>query len=181
MAKPRHNYDGEEFYQEIYGYAFQGANDNEIADALDLSPEDFNSMKNGNCLFWDEEENERRGSRIRQALERARRKVNFIVRGRYLKAALGGIKIKSKTTVRRKMRIDGQYTEDEDIQTTENETETAPNIGALGHWLYHHDLEWRRVEKGLTNDDDSVQNVDTGIDISKWITKELNSKEKNID
>lgn len=175
MAK--HNYDSEEFYQDVHGYAFQGATDAEIADALGMTPEMFNYIKNGTVEKWSDEENERRSARLTQVLDRARRKINFVVRGRYLKAALGGIKIKSKTTVRRKLRIDGQYTEDEDIQTTEQEHETPPNTQALANWLYHHDVEWRRVQKGLTNDDEEgLQNVDTGIDIQKWITQELNNK-----
>lgn len=172
----KHNYDSEEFYQEVYGFAFQGANDAEIADFLELTPEEFNHIKNGTVSGWEDIDNQRRSTKLKQVLERARRKVNFVVRGRYLKAALGGIKIKSKTTVRRKLRIDGQYTDDEDIQTTEQEHETAPNINALATWLYHHDSDWRKVQRGEA-EDDPTQNVDTGIDIQKWITQELNTND----
>lgn len=173
----KHDYNSEEFYQEVWGYAFQGANDAEIADFLDMTPEEFNHLKNGTVAAWDDIENQRVSKKIKQVLTRARRKVNFVVRGRYLKAALGGIKIKSKTTVRRKLRLDGQYTDDEDIQTTEQEHETAPNINALATWLYHHDADWRKIQRGLDTEDDTIQNVDTGIDIQKWITQELNAND----
>ena len=173
MAKPKHNYDSEEFYQEIYGYAFQGAKDAEIADFLDLEPETFNRMKHGIFEFWTDEQNKKRSERICQVLYRARNKVNFVVRGRYLKAALGGIKIKNKTTTRRKLRINGSYTDDEDVMTVEHEAETAPNMSALATWLYHHDKEWRNIQKGLEPEDES--NAEGGIDISKWIQKEMSN------
>lgn len=64
MAKPKHNYDSEDFYIDIGTFALQGMNDAEIADALDLDTETFSCMKNGNYYCWTKEENERRGSRI---------------------------------------------------------------------------------------------------------------------
>lgn len=85
MAKPKFNYDSEDFYKEIYALAMQGLQDAEIAynlgdslgvatdengvpyynDARGLSPEVFYKMKNGNYEGWTEEENTRRSARIR--------------------------------------------------------------------------------------------------------------------
>lgn len=95
MAKPKHDYDSEKFRQDIAIAASSGMTDEEIADTLNLSPEAFSRMKNGKMDIWSDEENERRGASIRQVLARARRKTNAIVRGRYLKAALGGINASS--------------------------------------------------------------------------------------
>ena len=94
-------------------------------------------------------------------------KINSIVRGAYLKAALGGKKIKNKTVTTRKLKIDGVYTEDEEIQTTEGETELPPNMQALSTWLYHHDEEWRKVER--RQDEESDLHRENGIDIDKWM------------
>lgn len=153
MARPKKfDYDSDDFYDEILALSMQGLTDAEIADALDdkfgvsLSPEVFNCMKNGNYDKWSDEENERRSARLAKVLARGRRKINSIVRGAYLKAALGGKKIKNKTVTTRKLKIDGIYTEDEEIQTTEGETELPPNMQALSTWLYHHDEEWRKKE-----------------------------------
>lgn len=154
MARPRKfDYDSDDFYDEILALSMQGLNDAEIADSLEdrfgvsLSPEAFYSMKSGKYDKWSDAENERRSARLVKVLARGRRKINGIVRGRYLKAALGGIKTKSKTVTTRKLRVDGKYTDDEEIQTTEGEVELPPNMQALATWLYHHDKEWRKAEK----------------------------------
>lgn len=149
-GRPRKfDYDGDDFYDEILALSMQGLNDAEIADALgdrfgeSLSPEVFYTMKNGNYANWTDEENERRSERLNKALARGRRKINSLVRGAYLKGALGGKKVKSKTVVTRRLRVDGMYTDDEEIQTSETETEMPYNMQALATWLYNHDDEWR--------------------------------------
>lgn len=174
MARPKKfDYDSDDFYDEILALSMQGLTDAEIADALDdkfgvsLSPEVFNCMKNGNYDKWSDEENERRSARLAKVLARGRRKINSIVRGAYLKAALGGKKIKNKTVTTRKLKIDGVYTEDEEIQTTEGETELPPNMQALSTWLYHHDEEWRKVERRQDEENDFQR--ENGIDIDKWM------------
>ena len=178
--KPKFDYDSQEFYDEIFALAFQGATDTEIAEMLDykfhnsLNPQVFNRMKHGKYDGWNKAENESRGSRICQVLERARNKVNFIVRGRYLKAALGGIKVKSQNQVRRKLKIAGEYTEDEEIQTSTNEGELPPNIQALATWLYHHDKEWRNIQRGIEEEED-FNEAESGIEVSKWIEQEMKS------
>ncbi len=174
MAKPKYDYDSEEFYQDIFGFAMQGFNDAEIADALDLDPEAFNTMKNGKYIGWSKEDNERRSDRMLKVLARGRRKVNAIVRGRYLKAALGGIKTKNVTTVRRPLYDGaGKQLGDQVVQVSESEFESSPNVQALSTWLYHHDPEWRKVQKGMDVETEDVPtDIDRGVDIDAWIRKE---------
>lgn len=181
MARPKKfDYDGDDFYDEILALAMQGLNDAEIADALQdkfgqsLDPETFNCMKNGNYINWTEEENETRSARLIKVLARGRRKTTSLVRGAYLKAALGGKKVKTKTTVRRRLRIDGVYTDDEEIQTSETETEMPYNVQALATWLYHHDPEWRKVQrKQDTEASDIPVNVKKGINVDAWIKEQV--------
>lgn len=183
------DYDSDEFYDEIFALAYNGMTDAEIADGLQdkfghsLSTTAFGLMKSGKYQHWTPEENERRSARLVGVLERARRKNIAIVRGRYLKAALGGIKVKSVTTVSRRLKIDGVLTDNEDIQTTTTESETPPNIQALAVWLHHHDKDWRKHEgevvEDYQDDDNHVPtDVDEGIDISQWITQEVRAKER---
>lgn len=136
MARPKKfDYEDDDFYDEIIGIAMQGLTDAEIADSLAdkfgvaLFPEAFSSMKNGCYVNWTETENQRRSARFIKVLARGRRKITSIVRGAYLKGALGGKKIKSKTVLRRKLRIGGEYTEDEEIQTSETESEMPVDVG----------------------------------------------------
>lgn len=174
MARPqKFDYDSDDFYDEILALSMQGLTDAEIADALgdkfvvSLSPEVFCCMKNGNYDKWTEEENERRSEKLAKVLARGRRKILAVVRGAYLKAALGGKKIKSKTTVKRKMKIDGVYTEDEEIQVSETEQELPYNVQALATFMYHHDPEWRKIER--KQDEDNSLYSENGIDIDKWM------------
>ena len=183
MARPKKfDYDSDDFYDEILALAMQGLNDAEIADALGdkfgetLSPEVFNTMKNGNYAQWSDEENKRRSERLNKVLARGRRKTTSLVRGAYLKAALGGKKVKTRTVVRRKLRVDGKYTDDEEIQTSETETEMPYNVQALATWLYHHDPEWRKVQRKQDTDaSDIPTDVKKGVDIDAWIKKEVES------
>lgn len=181
MARPRKfDYDSDDFYDEILALAMQGMTDAEIADALQdkfdksLNPDTFGMMKNGTYDKWTEEENKRRSARLVRVLARGRRKIVSIVRGAYLKAALGGKKIKSKSVVRRKLMVDGQYTDDEVIQTTESEQEMPYNVQALSTFLYHHDPEWRKVERKQDVDaSDIPQGIKKGVDIDAWINREI--------
>ena len=187
MAKAKYDYDGEAFYKVIAVSAANGMTDAEIADTLELEPETFSRMKNGKYEGWDDAQNERRSLRICQYLARARRKVNALVRSRYLKAALGAIKVKSSQSRRVSQRCSVcggtdpeceecggtgvQYLTDKQV-ITENEQETPPNIQALATWLYQHDEEWRRVQRGQENEDIPVD-IDHGIDVDRWIEEEL--------
>lgn len=185
MARPRKfDYDSDDFYDEILALAMQGLTDAEIADSLEdkfgesLSPEVFCTMINGNYEAWSDEENKKRSERLSKVLARGRRKINSIIRGAYLKAALGGKKIKSKTTVRRKLKIDGVYTEDEEIQTSETEQELPYNIQAMATWLYHHDKDWRKVERNQDEESSDIPiNIRKGVDIDNWIRKQVDSND----
>lgn len=192
MAKPKFNYDGEDFYKEIYALAMQGLQDAEIAynlgdslgvaedengvpyynDARGLSPEVFTKMKNGNYEGWTEEENKRRSERISQELAHGRAKILGIVRGRYLKAALGGIKIKASSKRKRYNIINGVKDEDNMVmEESESVSETAPNMQALANFLYHHDPQFRNIQKGI-EDGDLIVKVKNGISIGAWLEKE---------
>lgn len=182
MARPKKfDYDSDEFYDEILALSMQGLTDAEIADALQdkfgisLTPETFSCMKNGDYRMWTKKENQTRSDRLNKVLGRGRRKINAVVRGAYLKAALGGKKIKNKTVTTRKLRIDGKYTDDEEIQTTEGEQELPYNIQAMATWLYHHDPEWRKIER-KQEDDSTPKDIEHGIDIDKWINDLVKEK-----
>ena len=65
MAKRKFDYDGDEFYDEIFAMAMNGATDSEIAIGLadkfgkGLTPDVFGSMKNGTYAYWSKKENEK--------------------------------------------------------------------------------------------------------------------------
>lgn len=186
VFQPKHDYDSEKFRQDIAIAAANGMNDAEIADTLSLEPEVFSRMKNGKYDGWTDEQNEQRSAAICQVLARARRKTNAIVRGRYLKAAIGGIKLKSR--VKRAIVVKcptcggadetcpdcggtGNVVLTDKSILQETESETPPNMQALATWLYHHDPEWRAIERNL--DDDATEiptEIQHGVDITKWIT-----------
>ena len=193
-GETKFDYDGQEFYQEIFALAFQGFNDAEIADGLGdkfgktLNPSIFNKMKNGNYDGWTEEENKRRSEIICQAITRARRKTNAIVRGRYLKMALGGIKTKNTTKRFLQYQCDcngdincpkcggtGYITSTTKAVVQETECETAPSLQALSTWLYNHDAEWREMVQGKKNED-VPQDIEHGVDISAWIEDKVTEK-----
>lgn len=186
MAKPKFDYDGEDFYKEIYALAMQGLNDGEIAYSLEdnfgvgLTPSTFAAMKGGNYKPWSKEENKRRGERITYELAHGRSRINGIVRGRYLKTALGGIKVKGKSIRRKHMVVDGQQTEDMVVEIVENEQETPPNVQALANWLYHHDPQFRKIQKGIDESEDNGIPFDpkNGIAIQAWIRKEIEVKKE---
>ena len=181
MARPpKFDYDSDDFYDEILALAMQGLTDAEIAYALQdkfgetLDETTFSCMVNGNYREWSEDENKRRSEKLNKVLARGRRKITSIVRGAYLKAALGGKKIKSKTVVTRKMKINGVYTDDEDIQTSETEQELPYNVQALATWLYHHDKEWRKVERKQDEESTDIPvNIRKGVDIDNWIKNQV--------
>lgn len=164
---PKHDYDDDEFYDQVFYWAFNGANNSEIASVMDLNADVFGCMVNGNYNKWNEEQNERRSKRLARVLASAREKINMKVRGKYLQAALGGIKVKSKTT---------RYIKGEEDTTMEvvqeTETELAPNMQALSTWLYHHDPDFRKVQRGYEPSESTAAhagNIEQGVNIAAWI------------
>lgn len=181
MAKPKFDYEGDEFYEEIKNLAMQGQKDSEIAYSLaskfgvDLAPAVFLSMKNGNYDKWTPEQNAERGEKIANSLARGRLQINAIVRGRFLKTALGGIKVKGKSVVKRHMIINGEQTEDMIVETRETEQETPPNMQALATWLYHFDPDWRKIQQQKSDEEEKGIPFDPkkGVSINKWIEREI--------
>lgn len=173
---PKHDYDSDDFYDQVFYLAFNGAINSEIAVSLNLVPDVFNKMVNGNYQPWSEEDNARRSARLSRVLANAREKINYMVRGRYLKAALGGIKVKSKTT----RYIKGE--KDETLEVVqETETELAPNMQALTTWMYHHDPEYRKVQRGFEPSDSlsvNADNIEQGVNIAAWIEDHVVVKSK---
>ena len=89
--------------------------------------------------------------------------------------AVGGIKTKSVT--KRKLKdINGDYTNEEEIQTIESEL--APSLQAMSVWLYHHDEEWRKVERKQDDEEDIPSDIDKGINIDSWIKDQVKGENK---
>lgn len=149
--KPKHNYTSEEFLSQVESYAKKGFTDKEIAYAIGLEPETFCRKKAEVC-------------QLSQVLSRGRAQINATVRAKFLAMALGGIK--TKNTIRRKIRNDdGSETGEEEIQVTE--VELAPSLQAQTTWLYHHDEEWRKIERN--QDENNSLERENGVDIEKWM------------
>ncbi len=184
MAKKKFDYNGDEFYMEIMALAMKGLTDSQIAFSLsekfgqELEATTFSKMKNGKYDKWNDEQNEKYGGRIVQALTHGREKINAIVRGSYLKNALGGKKIKTKSTIIRKIKDQfGNETGAEEIQETITEQELAPNNQALSTWLFNHDKEWRKsVIEGKKLDVTS-----NGKTVSQGIQIEIIESRKDVD
>lgn len=178
MAKPKHDYDSPDFYKLIEQLAMNGYTDEEIANELDLAADVFGAMKNGNYQGWSEDDNNKRGSQIYRVLAHGRTKINALVRAAYLKAAFGGKKVKSSIVKYVQEKCDclgqdrhcpkcggtGWVTLTDKAVVQEGETELPPNMQALTTWMYHHDVEWRKVER--KQDEEKGDNRIEGFDIN---------------
>lgn len=149
--KPKFDYRSEEFLSQVETYAKKGFTDKEIAFALGLCPQTFSEKKSEHC-------------ELSEVLARGRATITAAVRAKFLAMALGGIKTKS-TVVRKLKDQDGNLTGEEELQVSESEL--APNLQAMSVWLYHHDEEWRKVER--RQDEESDLHRENGIDIDKWM------------
>ena len=138
-------------------YAKKGFTDREIAFALGLAPQTFCEKKNEH-------------SELCEVLARGRATITAAVRAKFLAMALGGIKTKS-TVVRKLKDQDGNLTGEEELQVSESEL--APNLQAMSVWLYHHDEEWRKIERRQDEDADIPQDIDHGVSIDSWIKDKL--------
>lgn len=187
--KPNHDYDSENFYLAIEALATRGYYDKEIADELGLDPDVFSTMKVGRYRGWDKEQNETRSKRIKETLNKARRKTNSLVRSTFLKMALGAKKVVNVTRryIEDRCECGGQdpmcpycggtgkvVTQKAIVQETE--VECPPNMQALGLWLHHHDPEWVATESGATETQD-VAETHKGINIAEWISAMTKDKE----
>lgn len=178
----RYDYNGDDFYDEVFALAFNGANNKEIAFAMGLDDKVFSRMCNGKHNKWNAEQNEKYGTRLRNVMGRARAKNTFMVKAKYLEEALGGKK-RLVHEVHNRMRVDGQYTDDEIIQSTY--AVSTPNMQALATWLYHNDPEYRKIQRGRdidASDPNSVpQDIERGIDITSWIDQEVKAKTTKVE
>ena len=109
-------------------------------------------------------------SELCEVLARGRATITAAVRAKFLAVALGGIKTKS-TVVRKLKDQDGNLTGEEELQVSESEL--APNLQAMSVWLYHHDDEWRKVERRQDEDADIPKDINHGISIDSWIKDKL--------
>ena len=155
--KPKFDYTSEEFLSLVESYAKKGFTDREIAFALGLAPQTFCEKKNEH-------------SELCEVLARGRATITAAVRAKFLAVALGGIKTKS-TVVRKLKDLDGNLTGEEELQVSESEL--APNLQAMSVWLYHHDDEWRKIERRQDEDADIPKDIDHGISIDSWIKDKL--------
>lgn len=155
--KPKFDYKSEEFLSQVETYAKKGFTDKEIAFALGLCPQTFSEKKSEHC-------------ELSEVLARGRATITAAVRAKFLAVALGGIKTKS-TIVRKLKDQNGNLTGEEELQVSESEL--APNLQAMSVWLYHHDEEWRKVERRQDEDEDVPHDTTKGVDIDAWIRKEV--------
>lgn len=155
--KPKFDYTSEDFLSLVESYAKKGFTDKEIAFAIGISPET-------SCIKKNEY------SQLSQVLARGRALVTSTVRAKFLAMALGGIKTKS-TVVRKLKDMEGNLTGEEELQVSESEL--APNLQAMSVWLYHHDEDWRKVERKQDEDADIPTDIDHGISIDSWIKDKL--------
>lgn len=149
--KPKFDYTSEDFLSLVESYAKKGFTDKEIAFAIGLNPTYFSEKKSQH-------------PEISEVLARGRATINATVRAKFLAMALGGIKTKS-TVVRKLRDSEGNLTGENELQVSESEL--APNLQAMSVWLYHHDEDWRKIER--KQDEDSTLYSENGIDIDKWM------------
>lgn len=154
--KPKFDYKSEEFLSMVESYAKKGFTDKEIAFAIGLCPQTFCEKKSEH-------------SELAEVLARGRATVTAAVRAKFLAMALGGIK--TRNTVVRKLRdTEGNLTGEEELQVSESEL--APNLQAMSVWLYHHDEEWRKIQR--RQDEDDSLHRENGVDIDKWLEDNTN-------
>jgi len=155
--KPKFDYTSEDFLSLVESYAKKGFTDKEIAIAIGIEHTTFCKKKT-------------HISQLSQVLARARATVNATVRAKFLAMALGGIKTKS-TVVRKLRDPEGNLTGEEELQVSESEL--APNLQAMSVWLYHHDEDWRKIERKQDEDADIPNDIEHGISIDSWIKDKL--------
>lgn len=156
--KPKFDYIGEEFLSSVELLAKKGFTDKEIAYSIGVAPQTFCEKKN-------------EYQELREVLARGRATITAAVRAKFLAMAVGGIKTKSVT--KRKLKDqDGNYTGDEEIQSVESEL--APSLQAMSVWLYHHDEEWRKIERKQDEDASDIStDIKQGVDIDSWIKDQV--------
>lgn len=170
MAKPKYDYDSDEFYRLIEESASRQMMENNIffdkyiAEDLGLRDTTFSDMKNGEYREWTEEENRRRKSRINEVLTRARGAAEPMVWKAILDMGLGKVQGQDITFEK----VNGQVSDAQRITVHK----LPPNLQALTVWLRHHSKRWREIENGIESNE-VPQNVSKGIDIEAWINNQI--------
>lgn len=171
--KPRHDFTNPEFLKAVEAMALKGFNDKEIAASF------------GYCQqTWCDKKNEY--EELREVLSRARESLNSVVRATYLKMALGKVKTKNVVTQYAKTRCQcegadpncewcggtGVIVSKNSAIVSETEIELPPNMQALAMWMYHHDPEWRKIQRKEDVDEDDIPtDIKKGVNIDAWIKK----------
>lgn len=174
MAKPKYDYDSDYFYQRIRESADRQMQENHIiwdkliAKDIDLESSVFSAMKSGCYPQWSKEENDRRSEQINNVLSRARASVEPEVWRMVLEMGLG--KVQAQDITFDKI---GDKIQDEQRITVHK---LPPNLNALQMWLRHHSQMYRSIESGkleAEENSDIPTDITHGIDIGKWIEKEV--------
>lgn len=186
----KYDYDSDDFYKILEKYASVCFYDKDLAALLEIDYEKFVTMIQGNCPDWTDEQNERRGTRIRKLLQSARAKTVLKARNTLLRIGNGNVTIKSRSIKRAVIRCHckgkkhdcptcggvGWMDSNEEAVLQENEQEIAPNLSALMTWLRHHDPNYRKAERGEYVDSEMSEEIQKGIDMKTWIEKELHEQ-----
>lgn len=167
--KPKYDYTSESFLSMIADYAKRTCTDTEIAQNIGLSVSEFCKKKT-------------EFPQIAQTLSHARSGINTVVRGTFLKTALGGRLIKTYSYVQKRCECrgndpkcpicDGTGWITPEQHRVVTETEQAPNPMVQIRWLMNYDTDFRKRTKGEA-DDELPQNIQKGVDIKDWLKKEL--------
>lgn len=175
--KPKFDYTGKDFLDQIAAYAKNGFTDGEIAATIGLCYQTFSEKKN-------------EYPEMAAALAGARAQVNALVRKSMLTLATGTRTVRTFEYVREKCstcRGHGKLLDEKTgkrvelcpdcggvgwVRITERqlvrEQELPPSLSAQNLWLTAHDEEWKKMQKG--NDPADLNKVD-GIEIEVTFNK----------
>lgn len=184
--KPKFDYTGKDFLDQIAAYAKNGFTDKEIAASIGLAYQTFSEKKN-------------EYAEIADTLAGARATVNAMVRKSLLTLATGTRVVRTYEFIREKCsrcmghgklvdEITGKRVEKCPdcggvgwIRTTEKqivrEQEVPPSLNAINLWLTAHDEEWKKAQKGNDPTDlDKVEGIDIKVTYNKKEDLELQQK-----
>ena len=174
--KPKFDYTGAEFLNQISSLASKGYTDKEIAYSIGLNGSTFSEKKSEH-------------PEIAEALSRARAHTNTIVRAAFLKTALGGRIVRTTQYVQKRCECKGQDKEcpicdgtgwiTPDQHKVVTETELAPNLMAQQRWLMNYDTEWKNRVTGESDDNgNSFEGFDIEVTFNKKEDLELQERIK---